>query len=202
MEWSAAMFCEENLNPPTLRVQNRDALVRNTLLWVRNILPGVRHTLPFQLFTATPMSHEERNVLTEILANAIIIGLFLWFLVNGQATGRFDGPDGLQVWAVLVLKLIATSIVIGIILAIVMSILWRAVTGETADLTRDERDRAISGIGWKVQGLATAFGIVGAICALALGQSMITAMNLILAGCAFGDTAGNLAKLYAYRRGL
>jgi hypothetical protein len=59
------------------------------------------------------MSHEERNVVTEILANAVIIGLFLWFLVAGQAAGRFDGPDGVQVWAVLVLKLIGVSIVIG-----------------------------------------------------------------------------------------
>lgn len=148
------------------------------------------------------MSHEERNVLTEILANAVIIGLFLWFLVAGHAAGRFDGPDGVQVWAVLVLKLIGASIAIGIVLAILMAIVWQVITGEKPDLTRDERDRAISGIGWKVQGLATAFGIVGAIVALALGQPVITAMNLILAACAFGDTAGNLAKLHAYRRGL
>jgi hypothetical protein len=148
------------------------------------------------------MSHEERNVLTEILANLVIIGLFLWFLVAGQAAGRFDGPDGVQVWAVLVLKLIGVSIVIGIALAVIMAVIWRVITGERSELTRDERDRAISGIGWKVQGLATAFGIVTAIGALALGHQIITAMNLILAGCALGDTAGNLAKLHAYRRGL
>jgi heme/copper-type cytochrome/quinol oxidase subunit 2 len=148
------------------------------------------------------MSHEERNVVTEILANAVIIGLFLWFLVAGHAAGRFDGPDGVQVWAVLVLKLIGLSIVTGIVLAILMAIVWRVVTGEKPDLTRDERDRAISGIGWKVQGIATAIGVVGAVGALALGYPVITAMNLILAGCAFGDTGGNLAKLRAYRRGL
>ncbi|MDD7973584.1 hypothetical protein [Roseinatronobacter alkalisoli] len=148
------------------------------------------------------MSHEERNVLTEILANAIIIGLFLWFLVTGHAAGRFDGPEGLQVWAVLVLKLIVASIVIGIMLTIVMGIIWQVVTGEKPDLTRDERDRAISGIGWKVQGIATVIGVVGAIGKLALGQEVITAMSLILAACAFGDTCGNLAKLYAYRRGV
>jgi len=123
------------------------------------------------------VSHEERNVLTEILANAIIIGLFLWFLV-------------------------AASIVIGIVLAVVMAIVWRVVTGEKPDLTRDERDRAISGIGWKVQGIATAIGVVGAVGARALGHPVITAMNLIFAGCAFGDAGGNLAKLRAYRRGL
>jgi len=148
------------------------------------------------------MSHEERNVLTEILANAVIIGLFMWFLVAGHAAGRFDGPDGVQVWAVLVLKLIGASIVIGIVLAIIMAIVWRVVTGEKTEVTRDERDRAISGIGWKVQGIATAIGVVGAVGSLALGHEVITAMNLILAGCAFGDTGGNLAKLHAYQRGL
>ncbi|WP_209428284.1 hypothetical protein [Pararhodobacter sp. SW119] len=148
------------------------------------------------------MSHEERNVLTEILANAIIIGLFLWFLVAGHSAGRFDGPDGVQVWAVLVLKLIGASIAIGIVLAIVMAILWQVVTGEKTELTRDERDRAISGIGWKVSMLGSAAGFVGGIVALALGASIILALNLMLAGCALGDTGGNLAKLHAYRRGL
>ena len=47
-----------------------------------------------------------------------------------------------------------------------------------------------------------AFGIVGAIGALAFGHGIIMAMNLILAFWAVGDTAGNLAKLYVYRRGL
>ncbi|MCC5955170.1 MAG: hypothetical protein JJU07_03635 [Natronohydrobacter sp.] len=148
------------------------------------------------------MSHEERNVITEILANAVIIGLFVWFLVAGQATGRFDGPDGVQVWAVLVLKLIGVSIVMGIVLAIMMAIFWRILTGEKPDLTRDERDRAISGLGWKVSMLGTAVGFVGGIIALALGWSVIAGLNLMLAGCAFGDTAGNLAKFHAYRRGI
>lgn len=148
------------------------------------------------------MSHEERNVVTEILANAVIIGLFVWFLVAGQAAARFDGPDGVQVWAVLVLKLIGVAIVMGIALAILMAIFWRLVTGESPDLTRDERDRAISGLGWKVSMIGTAVGFVGAIVALALGSSVILGLNLMLAGCAIGDTAGNLAKFHAYRRGI
>jgi nitrogen fixation-related uncharacterized protein len=148
------------------------------------------------------MSHEERNVVTELLANAVIISLFLWLLIAGHAAGRFSGPDGVQVWALLVLKLIGASIVIGIVLAILMAIIWQVVTGEKPDLTRDERDRAISGIGWKVRGIVTAIGIVGAVGALALGHPVITAMNLILAGCAIADTGGNLAKFHAYRRGL
>jgi len=148
------------------------------------------------------MSHEERNVVTEILANAVIIGLFVWFLVTSQIAGRFDGPDGVQVWAVLVLKLIGASIVMGIVLAILMAIFWRIVTGESPDLTRDERDRAIAGLGWKVSMLGTAAGFVGGIVALATGSSVILGLNLMLAGCALGDTGGNLAKFYAYRRGI
>ncbi|MFN3954773.1 MAG: hypothetical protein ACK4LQ_09990 [Pararhodobacter sp.] len=148
------------------------------------------------------MSHEERNVLTEILANAIIIGMFLWFLAAGHAAGRFDGPDGVQLWARLVLKLMVAGIVMGIILAVVMAIIWRIVTGETSELTRDERDRAISGIGWKVSMIGSAIGFVGGIATLAYGANVIFALNLMLAGCAFGDTGGNLAKLYAYRRGI
>lgn len=132
----------------------------------------------------------------------MIIGSFLWYLVPGNAAGQFDGSDGVQVWAVLVLRLMGASIVIGIVLVIVMAIVIRVVTGEKPDLARDERDRAISGIRWTVQGIVMAIGMVEAVGALALGQEIITAMNLILSVWALGDTAGNLAKLYVYRRGL
>jgi hypothetical protein len=148
------------------------------------------------------MSHEERNVVTEIIANAMIIALFLWFLMTGHAAGRFDGADGVQAWASLVLRLIGASIALGIVLAIAMGIFWHVLTGEKPDLTRDERDRAISGLGWKWTTLGSAAGFVGGIVALAMGGSVITGLNLMLAGCALGDTGGNLAKLHAYRRGL
>lgn len=148
------------------------------------------------------MSDEESNVLTEILANALIIGLFLWFLVAGQAAGHFVGPAGVQVQAVLVLKLIGVSTLMGIALAILMAIIWQVITGERPDLTRAERDRAISGPGWKLSMIGTAAGFVGGIVALASGSGVILGLNLMLAGCAFGAAAGNLAKFRACRRGL
>jgi hypothetical protein len=148
------------------------------------------------------MSHEERNTLTETLANMIIIAVFVWLLSAGHAQGRFDGPAAVQIWSIMVLQLIGLSIVIGIVAAIVMAVVWRSLTGETANLMRDERDKAIAGIGWRIRAVVMGAGVVVAVIALALEQPVITALNLILAGCALGDTAGNLAKLYAYRRGV
>jgi MFS family permease len=147
------------------------------------------------------MSHEERNVLTELLTNAIIIALFIFFLLRATSAGDFAGPDGPQLWAVLVLKLIGVAIGVGILLAILSAIIWHAVTGERATLERDERDRAIAGIGWRWAMIGTAIGFVAGIVALATGQGVIFALNLMLAGCALGDTGGNFAKFRAYRQG-
>jgi len=148
------------------------------------------------------MSHEERNVLTELLTNLIIIALFVVVLLRGTLAGDFDGPQGPQVWAVVVLKLIGASITIGIVLAVLSAIIWHIVTGERSTLTRDERDRAIAGTGWRWAMIGSAIGFVGGIIALALGQGVIFALNLMLAGCALGDTFGNMAKFRAYRLGL
>jgi heme/copper-type cytochrome/quinol oxidase subunit 2 len=148
------------------------------------------------------MSHEERNVLTELLTNLIIIALFVVVLLRGTLAGDFDGPQGPQVWAVVVLKLIGASIAIGIVLAVLSAIIWHIVTGERSTLTRDERDRAIAGTGWRWAMIGSAIGFVGGIIALALGQGVIFALNLMLAGCALGDTFGNMAKFRAYRLGL
>lgn len=147
------------------------------------------------------MSHEERNTLTEILTNLIIIALFITLLTAGDAQGRFDGADGLRNWAIVVLQLIAASIGVGIVLAIGMAIVWRSITDGAANLMRDERDRAIAGIGWRVRAVVMGAGVVAGVIALALDMPAIWALNLILASCALGDTAGNLAKLYVYRRG-
>ena len=148
------------------------------------------------------MSHDERNVLTELLTNLVIITLFVLVLFRGTMAGSFDGPQGPQVWAVVVLKLIGVSIVVGIVLAVLSAILWHIITGERSALTKDERDRAIAGIGWRWAMIGSAIGFVGGIIALAMGQGVIFALNLMLAGCALGDTFGNIAKFRAYRLGL
>lgn len=147
------------------------------------------------------MSHEERNVVTELLTSLVVILAFVWILWAAQARGAFTGPDAAQVWAILTLKLIAASIGIGIVFAVVMAVVWRVVTGETPQILRDERDRAIAGLGWRFTAIGMATGFVLGIAALGFGWSIITTLNLMLAGCAVGDFLGNLAKFHAYRRG-
>lgn len=147
------------------------------------------------------MSFAERTIWAEITSTLAVIALFVWLILRAQATGRFDGPDGLMLWARQVLWMIPAGILVAILVSVVMAIGYRIVTGEDPDELTDERDRAIAGFGWQVTTIAASAGFVAALAALALGASTFAALNGMLAAFALGDTAGNLAKLIRYRLG-
>lgn len=146
------------------------------------------------------MSFSERTVWAELLASLTIVALVVWYIATRHATGAFDGPEGLQLWARTVLVLIAASIVVAILVSILFAIGYRIVTGEDPDDLVDERDRQIAGLGWKVSMIATGAGFVAALVALAAGLSAFGALNAMLASCALGDLSGNIAKLIRYRQ--
>jgi len=147
------------------------------------------------------MSFGERTIISELLANAVIVVLFIVVLASRNAQGAFAGPDGLTVWARLVLWMIPAAILAGIVVTLLFTLAHRLITGEPSDTLTDERDRLIAGLGWKVTMIVTATGFVAALGALAAGLTVFSVLNLMLASFAAGDTAGNLAKLIAYRRG-
>jgi len=148
-----------------------------------------------------PMSFSERNIITELLSNAVILVLFIRTLTARHATGAFDGPDGMMIWARMVLWMIPAAIVAGIVVTLLFTAAHRLITGEPHDTLMDERDRLIAGLGWKVTMIVTATGFVACLGALAAGLAVFIVLNLMLASFAAGDTAGNLAKFFAYRRG-
>lgn len=147
------------------------------------------------------MSFAARAIVAELLTFVSVISLFAWILASCHAGGVFDGPDGLMLWARTVLWMIPVGIVVAIVTTLLWEMGYRAVTREGADKLTDERDRLIAGFGWKVTSITASAGFLLALGALALGQSILVTMNLMLAGFALSDLTGNLAKLWRYRVG-
>jgi cytosine/uracil/thiamine/allantoin permease len=145
------------------------------------------------------MSFAERTIWAEIVTTLAVIALFVWLILRAHATGRFDGPDGLVLWARQVLWMIPAGILVAILVSVIMAVGYRAITGEDPDDLTDERDRAIAALGWQVTAIAASAGFLAALAGLAMGASTFAALNGMLAAFALSDTAGNLAKLIRYR---
>ena len=148
------------------------------------------------------MSHEERNNIVAIMVNLVTNAYVITRLRGMWASGAFDGPDALMIWARAVLWVIPIAIIGTIILTIVANIVFAIATmDENPDFTVDERDRMFQMRGMVVTMIVASFGYIGALIALAIGWEAIIVFTLIYAAFAAGDLIGNLTKLVSYRIG-
>ncbi len=148
------------------------------------------------------MAFEERNTWTYLVISAVVMWVFGTRIYDATVGGVFDGVDGLQTWARQVLTYIPIAIVMVIIGVILCNIIYGIFTGGS-DLTmkEDERDRHIGLRGMRVTGGVFSTGWIIAVILLALGYSALQALNLMLFSAWFSDVAGNLVKIFHYRRG-
>lgn len=142
----------------------------------------------------------EREALSGLITTLIVTCLFLWRLSAQAEAGLFTGPEALQVWARSVLTLVAWSIGIAIAVAVGFHVLYAALTGETPEDRRDERDHLIDRRALTWAWYLLSFGILGVIVDLALGATAFRAMNLILGLCALSEIFKDGFKLWLYRR--
>jgi hypothetical protein len=162
------------------------------ILCVQEIIPGAN----------LPMSFEERNAVTGILVCFVTWTIMLIIVLQKSAAGVFDGSAGLEQWARTVLWLILIGIGVCSVLVILFNIGYAMVTGEKkADFRRDERDALIGLRGTQATLTVMIAGFFAAIAALAIGFSILFALNMILAACALSSLASDVTKLVFYRRG-
>ncbi len=148
------------------------------------------------------MAFEERNTWTYLVISLIVMLIFGTRIYDATVAGLFDGPDGLRTWARTVLTYIPIAIVMVIIGVIMLNILYGIATGgDDLTMKEDERDRHIGLRGMRVTGAVFSTGWIIAVILLALGSSALQALNLMLIAAWFSDVAGNLVKLFFYRRG-
>ena len=146
------------------------------------------------------MSHEERNNIVAIFVN-LVTNLYILTRLRGMwASGAFDGPNALMIWARTVLWVVPIAIVATIVLTILANILFAIATmDENPDFTVDERDRMFQVRGMAVTMVVASFGFIGCLVALAFGWEAIVVFTLLYIAFSAGDLIGNLVKLVSYR---
>ena len=143
----------------------------------------------------------QREALSGLITTLIVTILFVWRLSAQQEAGVFDGPGALQAWAGSVLVLIGVAIGIAIAVAVATAIAQSALTGETPEDRRDERDRDIDRRSLTWAWYLLSFGLLGVIVSLAFGDTAFDAMNMVLALCLLSEAFRDGTKLVLYRRG-
>ena len=148
------------------------------------------------------MAKEEREAYAALLTSVIVGLLFYSRIGAGMASGRFVGADGLMQWARQVLWLMLSGVGIAIAATILLAIANGILTGDAGanDLV-DERDRQIKLRAYQVTMIVMSVGFIGMIAALALGQTVLTALNLMLVLCLVSSVSGEVTRLWLYRRG-
>lgn len=149
------------------------------------------------------MDLEERNTIANIITTFIVLAVIGSKMWQMHLNGEFAGPDGVMIWARMVLWMIPACIVVIITVTILFNIAYSAMTGtEHATFLIDERDAAIGRRGMQVTMVVASIGFMLAIIAMALGWTAFAGLNIILIGFAAGDILGSLSKMAAYRFGI
>lgn len=148
------------------------------------------------------MSFEERGAWSAILSGIVA---FLWWgrrIWNGTATGKYDGADGLSLWAWDVIWLIGGGVVLAIAILILFNVAYAIVTRQPRlQFITDERDKTIGNRGALVSLVCISSGFLVAVGLLAWGWSGLAALNTVLIGMAVAGIASEVWRIAAYRWG-
>ena len=150
------------------------------------------------------MSYEEKTTILQII---IAAGINIWLILEIRqlySDGLMDGPDAIQIWAETVFWIIMISIVVGIALTVIGTVLFaiieRVIFGEAdCNFMSDERDKAIASTGDKVTLFIVGAGFFMLILGLKFGYEIIDCLILLMFCFSLGGLIGEIAKLVRYR---
>jgi hypothetical protein len=147
------------------------------------------------------MSYIEKGAALQALRAVLVALGYLWWIWPAHADGRLYGEGGLALLGRGVLWLIAATVLAGIAVQILVSILSVATKEESGPDFQDERERQIERRALETGFVFVGLGFFGAMAALALGWPAAHGFHLMLAGMVACDAGVNLLKFRAYRRG-
>jgi hypothetical protein len=147
------------------------------------------------------MSARERQSIVSLLTTALLLAVFVGYMLPRYPAGNSYTPAVFQFWGVVFVILIPVSIVVNITLTIVFNMVYAMATRQKASSFADERDKFI-----ELRGLRNALFVFTTGFALAMGSLAIgmppSVMFIILLGSGYGSgVVGSISQLYLYRKG-
>lgn len=149
------------------------------------------------------MSYQEKNITVSFVSQLLILGYYLFNLLQMQQEGGLVADRVFRLWAVVLVGAILVNILGSILTNITLSIVHAIRTGAKEDerFIEDERDKLISLKGTRVSYIAFSIGVFLAMLTFAFGQPPLLMFSLLIFSGLSAEIIGDLAQIYLYRRG-
>ncbi|MBT3648129.1 MAG: hypothetical protein HN542_07815 [Flavobacteriales bacterium] len=147
------------------------------------------------------MTYHEKRSVVHILSTIALTATYFPYVMNNYMTPGMNTEEILIFWSKAILVLIPVTIVVKIVIMILFSIFNAVATREELPKT-DERDRLIELKASRNSQIAFGLGFVGALAAIALGNSVTIMFVFMIGAGVFSEVIDHLSQIYYYRSGV
>jgi hypothetical protein len=150
------------------------------------------------------MAYQQITIIVTLTSHLLILVYYLANLFRMYQGGGLVESDVFRLWWIVIIATIVITVV-GIILTTIMISIARAIKTGTVEEERfivDERDNLIDLKGERVSYVFYSIGVFLSMLTFVLNQPALVMFSLLILSGILGGVAGNIAKLYLYRRGV
>jgi len=150
------------------------------------------------------MSFQEKNISVTLVSFSLILVFYTIRVFQMVTNGGLNSTDLFRLWGITIVFSIIVTIIGMILTHIVSAIVIAIQTGdEDPDIEdiKDERDEIIDLKGTKITYTITSIGSFFAMLTFVLGQSPLVMFALLVFFGLVAQVAGDITRLYIYRRG-
>jgi len=150
------------------------------------------------------MSFQEKNISVTLVNFSLILGYFLFRVVQMAITETFTQANVVRLWIIIIILAVIVTIAATVLTHIVSAIIQAVRSGgqepEIEDLA-DERDRLIDLRGTRIAHTVSSLGAFVAMLTFALDQPPLFLFTLLIFFGVVAQVVGDVYRLMLYRRG-
>jgi drug/metabolite transporter (DMT)-like permease len=149
------------------------------------------------------MSYEEKNITVSLVSQSLIAGYYVinWFQI--YQAGELTANRLFALWAIVIAANITVTIIASILTNILLTIVEAIQSRkyEEPQFIADERDELIGLKGVRLSYFVFSIGVLISMLVFAFGHPPLIMVSLIIFFGVMAQIAGDLLRIYLYRRG-
>jgi hypothetical protein len=150
------------------------------------------------------MSFQEKNITVSLANFTLILGFFLFRVVQMIRSDSFEPENVFRLWGLIIVLAVIVTIFATILTHILSAIIHAIRTGEeksNVEDIEDERDKLIDLRGTKTTYLVSSIGGFLSMLTFVFGQPPLVMFTLFILSGLVAQVVGDVLRLYLYRRG-
>ena len=149
------------------------------------------------------MSYEEKNITVSLVSQSLIAVYYVIHWFQMYQAGELVANRLFGLWAIVIAANITATIIASILTNILLTILEAIKSRKYEDpqFIADERDELIGLKGVRLSYFVFSIGVLISLLVFAFGQSPLMMVSLIIFFGVLAQIAGDLLRIYLYRRG-